>query len=274
MYELKWNSDHPGHVVFLLDLSGSMADDNKINYVIDAVQDSVENLLTHCRNDKGTAKRVSVSVYGYNYHIVELWKNYDVRQMAGAMLDAEEAGKKIFDPQGNAKPEYQTCMRLAFEKAKKDVEAWIQSQQGKTDIPSPIVINVTDGYPYEGEEYNQEQVYADTLKAAQELMHISTPDGYVRLLNIHHDPKTNTANVKFPCAMPTQGDNVRFLFQASSPLTAQMAIAANNMGFAEAREGSRAMISNETQPSIITQFLNWGSSQELKPIPTPRPDAY
>lgn len=271
MYDLKWNSDHPGHVVFLIDLSGSMELDNKINYVIDAVQDSIENLLTHCRNDKGLpAERVSVSVYGYNYHIITLWKNYGLSQMASAMLDAEEAGKKIFDPNGDAKPEYQTCMKLAFEEAKKDVEQWIQSQQGKTDVPSPIVINVTDGYPYEGKEYNQERIYSDTLKAAQELMKISTPDGNVRLLNIHHDPRTNDPKLKFPVSMPTTGDNVRFLYQASSPLTEKMAIAANKMGFPEAREGARAMISNETKPSIITQFLNWGSSQGVKP----EPDAY
>lgn len=268
MYDLKWNSDHPGHVVFLLDLSGSMADDNKINYVIDAVQDSIENLLTHCRNDKGLpAERVSVSVYGYNYHIIDLWKNLGVSQMAGKMLDAEEAGKKIFDSNGNAKPEYQTCMKMAFEEARKDVEQWIWSQQGRAYIPSPIVINITDGYPYEGEKFDQKQVYANTLKAAQELMKISTPDGNVRLLNIHHDPRTNDSNLKFPVSMPTSGDNVQFLFQASSPLTEKMAIAANKMGFPEAREGSRAMISNVTKPSILTQFLNWGSSQGVKPEP-------
>lgn len=268
MYDLKWNSDHPGHVVFLIDLSGSMELDNKINYVIDAVQDSIENLLTHCRNDKGQpAERVSVSVYGYNYHIITLWKNYGLSQMAAAMIDAEEAGKKIFDPNGDAKPEYQTCMKLAFEEAKKDVEQWIQSQQGRPDIPSPIVINITDGTPFHGKEYDQKHVYAETLKAAQELMKITTIDGNVRLLNIHHDPRTNDPKLKFPVSMPTAGDNVQFLYQASSPLTEKMAIAANKMGFPEAREGSHAMISNESKPSIITQFLNWGSSQGIKPEP-------
>ena len=266
MYELKWNSDHPGHVVFLLDLSGSMERNNKINYVIDAVQDSIENLLTHCRNDKGLpAERVSVSVYGYNYRIVELWKNYGVKQMAIAMIEAEDAGKKIFDSNGKAKPEYQTCMKMAFEEAKRDVEQWIKSQRGRSDMPSPIVINVTDGKPYEGENYNQDQVYADTLKAAQELMKVTTPDGNVRLLNIHHDPSTNDPTLTFPYSRPQIDKNMQFLFQASSLLTEKMAVAANKMGFPEAREGSRAMISNANKPSIVTQFLNWGSSQGVKP---------
>lgn len=265
MYELKWNSDQPGHVVFLLDLSGSMEQNNKINYVIDAVQDSIEKLLTHCRNTEGRAERVSVSVYGYNYRIVELWKNYGVKQMTIAMLEAEDAGKKIFDSNGKAKPEYQTCMKMAFEEAKRDVEQWIKSQQGRFDIPSPIVINVTDGHPYEGENYNLDQVYADTLKAAQELMRVTTPDGNVRLLNIHHDPSTNDPTLTFPYSMPQTDKNMQFLFQASSPLTEKMATAANVMGFPEAREGSHAMISNAKNPSIVTQFLDWGSTQGVKP---------
>lgn len=266
MYELEWNSDHPGHVVFLLDLSGSMERYNKINYVIEAVQDSIEKLLIHCRNDKGQpAERVSVSVYGYNYHIVEFWKNYGYNQMSSAMLEAEDAGKKIFDSNGKAKPEYQTCMKMAFEQAKRDVEQWIKNQQGSSNIPSPIVINVTDGYPYEGENYNQDQVYADTLKAAQELMRVTTSDGNVRLFNIHHDPSTNDPTLSFPSSMPQTDKNIQFLFQASSPLTKKMATAANVMGFPEAREGSHAMISNANNPSIVTQFLDWGSTQRLKP---------
>ena len=260
MYDLNWNSAHPGHVVFLIDMSGAMAADNKINFVIDAVQDSIETLLTHCMKGNGLlAERVSVSVYGYNYRIVELWKNYGVKQMAIAMLEAEDAGTKIFDSNGKAKPEYQRCMRFAFEEAKKDVEQWIQCQNGKTDIPAPVVINITCGGPFEGGK--QDQVYADTLKAAQELMRVTTTDGSVRLLNIHHDPRTNDPTLTFPFSMPQTNQNMQFLFQASSPLTEKMATAANVMGFPEAREGSHAIISNANNPTsiIVNLFLDWGS---------------
>lgn len=265
MYDLNWNSAHPGHVVFLIDMSGAMAADNKINYVIDAVQDSIETLLAHCMKGNGLlAERVSVSVYGYNYHIVELWINYGVKQMAKAMIEAEDAGVKIFDSNGEAKPEYQRCMRLAFEEAKKDVEQWIQCQNGKTDIPAPVVINITCGGPFEGGR--QDQVYADTLKAAQELMRVTTTDGSVRLLNIHYDPGANKPSLAFPLSMPKADKIIQFLFQVSSPLTVKMATVANVMGFPEAREGSRSIVSNIKNPSIVTRFLlGWEYFQRVNP---------
>lgn len=270
MYETLWNSVTPGHVVFLLDLSGSM--ENKIDYVIDTVQDSIGNLLIHCQNhERQLAERISVSVYGYNYQIVELWENYGVKQMAKAMREADNLGEKIFDSQKDAKPEWQTRMQLAFERAKQDVEEWIGKQNGRTEIPAPIVINITDGCPYEGKEFDQKQVYADTLKAARDLMNVTTPDGNVRLLNIHYDPKIKDSTLTFPASMPSSNANMQFLYQASSPLTAKMAQSANRMltqplGLPEAREGARSMISNVKNPSVVAQFLNWGSSQGIRRV--------
>ncbi len=270
-YTTKWNSDHPGHIVFLLDLSGSMAEGDAIDYLIDSVQTTIENLLTHCRNDKGgPAERVEVSIYGYNYQIVELWKNYSVKMMTQAMIEAEENDSKIFDRNSNAKPEYQTCMRLAFVKAKADVEEWIGRQIDKEDIPAPIVINVTDGFPYEGKNKDQNDVYKKTLQAAQDLMSIFTNDGHVRVFNIHYDPNTKEKTVRFPCEIPTN-ENMQFLYNASSPLTDKMIIAANNrFGFEEAKKGSHALISNEKDPGKLASFLDWGSSQGVKPIPDAR----
>ena len=267
-YTLKWNTDHPGHIVFLLDLSGSMAENNKIDYLIDSVQTTIENLLTHCRNDQGKpAERVEVSIYGYNYRIIPLWPNYNVEKMTRAMLEADDNGVKVFNRDIQVKPEYQTRMQIAFEKAKEDVEDWIHRQERKkiANIPSPIVINVTDGYPYEGKEHSQEKVFSDTLQAARALMSVGTKDGNVRIFNIHYEPISMKSMMCFPNVIPKE-ETIKFLYEASSVLTKKMAESARLFGFEEAQQGSHALISNSKDPSVLTSFLDWGSSQGVKPI--------
>ena len=37
----------------------------------------------------------------------------------------------IFDKTKEAKPEYQTCMKLAFDKAQEDVKEWIAKQEAE-----------------------------------------------------------------------------------------------------------------------------------------------
>ena len=44
-YQLGWSENHPGHVVYLLDLSGSMAENGKIDRLITAVHDVVKDLI-------------------------------------------------------------------------------------------------------------------------------------------------------------------------------------------------------------------------------------
>lgn len=259
-YNLQWGSDQPGHIVFLVDLSGSMED--KIDYVIDALQKTCQSILTRCIKGGQVKNRVSVAVYGYNYHIVELLKA-DAHGLALAFRDARKEGRPLFDKNGKAKPEYQTCMGMGFEKAKQDVEQWIAEQKakGKTSIPAPIVINITDGEPYEGKDIAQNVVFERTLRAATELMSVKTDDGNVRIFNVHHDPSTNDPTLRFPTSKPTLNDNMAFLYQASSPMSDDLVSSAQSYGFAEATIGSRCMISNETDISRVASFIEWGSSK-------------
>ena len=69
-YELQWGSDKPGHIVFLMDLSGSM--ENKIDDVINAVQNTCKSIVARCMAGKDLRERVFVSVYGYNFEVKEL----------------------------------------------------------------------------------------------------------------------------------------------------------------------------------------------------------
>lgn len=260
--KLQWGTNQPGHVVFLVDLSGSM--ENKIDYVIDALQSTCKSLVTRCVAGQQVKNRVSISIFGYNYHIVELLKA-DAHGIAVALSEARKGGRPLFDKNGIAKPEYQTCMCMAFEKAKQDVEEWIASQHslGRVHVPSPIVINITDGEPYEGEDMNQDQVFNDTLKAAQALMSVETDDGNVRIFNIHHDPQSTGSPLRFPSEKPTSSSNMAFLYDASSVMTEDMVDLAHKFGFMEAALGSRCMISNESSPSNVSRFIEFGSSEGL-----------
>lgn len=253
MYELKWNSATPGHIVFLIDLSGSMSDNQKIDYVMDALKGTLELLMAYTEGKE----RVEISIYGYNYQIVEIWKNKTVPEVVQILTDAEETGKKLF----NLRTEYQTCMRLAFEKAKQDIEEWlkVQKQKGILNSPSPVVINITDGFPYEGPNFNQDEVYTNTLKAAKDIMSIATSDGNVRLFNIHFEPQSEEPTLRFPAKEPNS-KNLQFLYNASSVMTPQMILSANIYGFTETKEGSHALVSNEKDAYKLARFLQWGTT--------------
>lgn len=266
-YELRWGSDKPGHIVFLIDLSGSMT--NKIDYVIDAVHRTCKSISARSMKGIKPSERVSVSIYGYNYHIVNLFKPYtSAQELSDILARVKEARKTdknaaLFDINGEAKPEYQTRMQLAFETATADIEEWIRKQEnelGADNVPAPIVINITDGYPYEGDSNKQKDYFSNTLTAAKKLMSIKTNDGNVRVFNIHHDPDSKTATLRFPQSRPVSDEVMQFLFDASSPMSEDMVSIAQNY-FNEAGMGSTCMISNEKDVSNIIRFLEWGSSK-------------
>lgn len=275
MYKIDWNSAHPGHLVFLLDLSESMGTKNRIDDAINALQITLTDIYTQClksiedpngRPSIEIRERVSVSIYGYNSKVKNLRgiKNWGAKQI-GKLLENSE-GKPIFDKLTEAKPEWQTCMCAAFQEAKRDIEDWL-SQQSGSEIPAPIVINITDGYPYDGKQFDQNEVFERTLRAAKDLMNIRTKDGPVRIMNIQYRDTLQT--LRFPMVEPSPTDTLEqkalsFLFNASSVLTSDMAKALN-YDFGEAREGARAMVCNEQDPENLTSFISIVSTVQLKP---------
>ncbi len=80
MYKTDWNSAHPGHLVFLLDLSDSMKYDNKIDFAIKALQTTLSDINALCLKPVTIngcpsieiRERISVSIYGYNYQVKNL----------------------------------------------------------------------------------------------------------------------------------------------------------------------------------------------------------
>ena len=274
MYQTDWNSLHPGHLVFLLDLSGSMNDNSKIELAIEALQATLKNINELCLKSvtingapaTEIKERVSVSIYGYNYQVKNLGniKNWGPKEIGPFLKNARKQGISIFHEINkntgkvqlirDVQPEYQTCMRLAFDEAKRDIEQWLASQKNTSNIPSPIVINITDGYPYEGKDVDQNKVFESTLSSAKELMAIRTNDGPVRVFNIHYEPGGNTPTLRFPKNEP-KDQILQFMYNASSPLTNDMAEVLSKY-FKEATGGARAMISNEKNVKDLTNFIH------------------
>ena len=273
MYKTDWNSLHPGHLVFLLDLSASMNDNNKIELAIEALQTTLSDINALCLKSVSVngmpsieiKERVSVSIYGYNYQVKNLAniKNWGPKEIGPFLKSTRKQVIPIFHEKDRGtgkirlidevKPEYQTCMRLAFNEAKRDIEQWL-ARQKTSEIPSPIVINITDGYPYEGKSTDQNKVFESTLHAAKELMAIRTNDGPVRIFNIHYEPGNNIPTLRFPKIEP-KDHTLQFMYNASSLLTDEMAKALSTK-FEEATEGARAMVSNEKNIEDLTAFIN------------------
>jgi uncharacterized protein YegL len=256
-YEQLWGTTSPGHIVYLVDLSASMA--NKVDYTIEALYSVLRALAIRCNSGINVKPRLTCTVIGYNYKAEVIWDNLSISDIKTKTDACKNNHIPLFDKTKNFKPQYQTCMRLAFDEAKRDIEEWIK-QQTKANMlmPAPIVINITDGYPFEGKEFKKEDILNKTLQSAQALKDISTPDGHVLLFNIHHDPESQNSTLIFPSQCPTNAAE-KFLFESSSVMEGGMLEMANQQF--HAKKGSRCMVCNVKDIEKLTQFIQMGSSQ-------------
>lgn len=256
-YTQLWGTPSPGHIVYLVDLSGTMKD--KVDYTIDTLNNVFRTLVGLCAKGNDVKERLTCSVIGYNNNAWVIWDNMSIRDIALKITNAIRNNDPIFDKKNEFKPQGQTWMRLAFEEARRDIHKWIDKQTAANKImPAPIVINITDGYPYEGESTSWEKVSEATLKAARELMSISTPDGNVRVFNIHHDPTVSASMKLFPSIRPSDPAE-KFLFDASSEMDS-ITLSSAKIQFG-ASEGSRYMVSNVKDPSLLVKLVEWGSTK-------------
>lgn len=254
-YNLAWGRNHPGHLVYLIDLSGSMAWNNKIDDVIDVIADVSDYLIAMCEDFGKLKDRFSITILGYNSDIVTLFKG-SVIELDKKLEEAN--GSPIFNKNKEAKPEGLTHTAMAFKAAADDVQAWI-SKQNHENIPTPvpIVIHITDGRP---EEIGREDSEAmeEALIAAKKLKNIAVPDGNTLVFNIHIDGKSNTQAMRFPSVEPSDFQR-KFLYEASSVMPALFSDRAKVFGF-NATANSRFMVSNESEKHILARLIAFGSS--------------
>lgn len=259
-YNLEWGRTTPGHMVYLIDISGSMSENNNIYNVLDCTLITLDILSSTNRFMKKYKEKFTISIYGYNSDVIKLFSG-GVADIASLVKDAKNNNKPLFDISTKAKPQWQTFMAKAFLAAKLDIENWIKEQDSKgIPIPAPVVVNITDGYPYEGKNRAQEEVYLETLQAAEMLRNTTVDDGNTLLFNIHFDPQKCQREILLPENIDsTFNAEEIFLFEASSILPESYLKEAQNIR-STVHYGAKAMISNAKNKSLLTEFIKFGSS--------------
>ena len=273
-YELGWGSKSPGHI------SGSMATDNKIGQVMEALQSSLRLLLTKCTQGKTFLERFTTTIIGYNSDIIPLFSG-GTQETAALISKAVTSGNPIFDygEGGIAKPNWQTYMSNAFSAARNDIERWIrEGERNGRPLPAPIVVNITDGQPEESNK-TLEVCANEALEAARNLTKLATPDGNVLLFNLHIGNSGNLRELILPANSPESTGNDRedarlqFLYKSSSVLPEKMTRMAASFDVT-AHPGSHGMVSNVQDTSVMVRLIEFSSSLGLvnDAIETPKPN--
>ena len=286
LYSLGWNSKHPGHIVYLIDLSESMRwnDFQNIKDVLEVMRVCIKSMVTDCTPGVGAPiERFTISVIGYNSKIIPLLVNKDVAYLEDYLLERKKLPLFDISEGGKAYPQYQTYMANAFDAAADDIKKWI-SQQQKAGIktPAPYVIHITDGHPEEADENNREENIPEeeAIKKAKEAAfrltnNIKVEDGNVLLFNIHYDSmEKNIQEIITPSIRPSGCSKFdkrkQFLYDISSVLPERIVTEINGMvKTSEEREkdplvkyvknGSRAMISNTKNRYLLNNFVVFSS---------------
>ena len=256
MSKLAWGTPHPGHLVYLIDLSGSMEERNKVQDVMSVVFECLDNLVARCTVMASIKERFSLTVLGYNSDVFTLFKG-GVAEIDELL--SERYGQPLFDINGVAKPQWQTYMADAYDAAREDIEQWKTQQKAKNlPIPVPIVINITDGHP---EEYQKTEAQATerALEAARRLMQVRGDDSNTLLFNIHYEPASGTAEMILPKNEPADTRR-RFLFNASSVLDDDDVNVARAKGLEQAVPGCHGMVSNAQDKKLLLNFVEMASS--------------
>lgn len=246
-YSIQWGQKSPGYIIFLIDQSGSMCGSNEVK-AAEAVHKAIEEIINNCISGNKVKNRVKITIIGYgNKNDVCILKEGWASDYVLDLQKCKSNGTFIIEPDSYGG----TPMAEGFDMAKECLEQWLNDRKNAgTDIPAPIVINITDGMPNSEDE---------ATSSAQDIMNMSTPDGNVILFNIHMDEEGR--EIRFPKSTSQIGgsEEAAFLFNISSEMNDQFIRVAHSKGFEGVSLGAKGFIANANGDTLV-RFIEFGSS--------------
>ena len=270
-YTAELSRTNPTCIVFLIDQSSSMAqpfagqpDKPKAHGVADGINSLLQNLVLKCAKIDGIRDYFHVGVIGYGARVA--WalggelagqKLSPISLVANHPLRVEQRTRKVDDGSGalveqkfrfpvwfEATAAGRTPMCQAITEATEAIKDFI----GKNpNCFPPLVINITDGKPTDG---NPEL-------AACSLRELATSDGNVLFFNAHLSAKPGRP-IEYPSQESELPDaRAAMLFRMSSILPARLREAAKGEGF-HVDEQTRGFVFNADLVSVL-RFLDIGT---------------
>jgi hypothetical protein len=239
----------------------------KAEFAASYVNSSLNNLIENNAHGAKVKNRIFITIIGYGGQggvSVENLRSDYLQDFALSPLRMEKIQKQTPDGAGglvtvniemaiHVEPVAKglTPMGKAFQEAKQLIEAWMQK---KPDNPAPVIINVSDGIPYEGTGVEPQK----TLQVAKEIMQLSTADGSPLIFNAHIGNGVNNKGFEESEGELGNDDEAKLLFKISSVVPEAYKSAAKKGGF-EVKANSRAFVSN-ADPITLINFIDFGSS--------------
>lgn len=265
----QWSSATPGYIIFLVDQSGSMSDPyaegkNKAEFTALVINRTINELINTNMDGDKVKDRVFISIIGYGNSVDDVRSDYlstfadkpirinkikkKVSDGAGGLIEIEEEMPVFVEPASNGV----TMMGGALGFAKQLIEGWLQK---KPESPAPVIINVSDGLPYNGSDDTEEANKA--LKIATEIMDMRTTDGNPLIFNAHIGNGVSKAGFEQDESELNEWD-AKYLFKISSKIPEAYKAAAIKHDL-NVKANSRGFVSN-AEPDTLIKFINFGSS--------------
>jgi len=269
-YEAQISRGSPTAFLFVVDQSGSMSDKmssgkSKAEFVADALNRTLMNLITRCTKSEGVRDYFEVGVIGYGGSgVANGFSGFlaakalnPVSAIEQNPIRVEDRKKKMDDGAGGIvetkikfpvwfepKADGGTPMCEALAKAAEELVVWCDAHP---DSFPPTVLHVTDGESTDG----------DPEEIAGHLRQICTNDGEVLILNIHVS-SIGADPIKFPSSDTNLPDNyAKLLFRMSNLLPEHLIHYAQEKGYKVGTE-SRGFMFN-ADAVVIVEFFDIGT---------------